>query len=44
MVGPTGVGKTTTLDSFFNYLQNISFFDEFRYRMVNEDGLKEFKK
>jgi len=41
VVGKTGSGKTTFIDSFCNYLLGIKLYDKFRYRLVDESG-KEF--
>ena len=36
VLGQTGSGKTTLLNSFVNFLLGISFFDNFRYQLVDE--------
>ena len=39
VLGQTGSGKTTLLNSFVNFLLGISFFDDFRYQLVDEQNL-----
>ena len=39
VLGQTGSGKTTLLNSFANFLLGISFFDDFRYQLVDEQDL-----
>ena len=36
MVGQTGCGKTTLLNSFINYLLGIEIDDDFRYEIIHE--------
>ena len=36
VVGGTGAGKTTLIDSFINYLFGIDFYDTFRYKLIDE--------
>ena len=40
-MGQTGAGKTTLVDSFFNYLMGIDYFDKFRYKLIDESDLVE---
>ena len=37
VIGPTGTGKTTLLNSYINYLMNIQYNDNFRYKIINEN-------
>ena len=37
IVGATGAGKTTLINSMINYLFGISFEDDFRLQMIHED-------
>ena len=39
IMGETGAGKTTYVDSFLNYLLGIDYYDKFRYKMVDESDL-----
>ena len=41
VIGQTGVGKTTLIDSFANHLLGIELFDQFRYKLVDERSLIE---
>ena len=41
IMGQTGTGKTTLVDSFINYLLGIEFYDKFRYKLVDERKLAE---
>ena len=41
VVGQTGAGKTTLIDSFVNNLLGIDLEDKFRYRLVDERNLIE---
>ena len=36
ILGPTGAGKTTLVDSFLNFLLGIEMQDNFRYKLVDE--------
>ena len=36
VVGQTGCGKTTLLNSFINYLLGIEIDDDFRYEIIHE--------
>ena len=44
VMGQTGSGKTTLVDTHLNYLLGIEFYDEFRYKFVDERGLIEERK
>ena len=37
VIGPTGTGKTTLLNSYINYLMKIKYDDNFRYKIINEN-------
>jgi len=37
VIGPTGTGKTTLLNSYINYLMKIQYNDDFRYKIINEN-------
>ena len=41
IMGQTGAGKTTLVDAYLNYLLGIDFYDEFRYKLVDERDLIE---
>jgi len=32
----TGSGKTTLIDSLLNYLLGIEYYDDFRYKLIDE--------
>jgi ABC-type multidrug transport system ATPase subunit len=36
VVGPSGAGKTTLIDSFVNSILGIEFYDNFRYKLIDE--------
>lgn len=36
VVGMTGLGKTTLLDSMLNYLLEVEYFDKFKYKLADE--------
>jgi len=40
VLGETGVGKTTLLDAFVNYLTGMNYQDTWRYKLVNENHMK----
>ena len=40
-MGETGSGKTTLMDAFVNYLAGINYGDLFRYKLVNENSIKD---
>ena len=40
VMGETGSGKTTLLDAFVNYLAGMNYEDKWRYKLVNENHLK----
>jgi len=39
VVGMTGTGKTTLIDSLINYLLGVEFYDLFRYKLIDEREL-----
>lgn len=39
-MGEIGSGKTTLLDAFVNYLAWMNYEDKWRYKLVNENHLK----
>ena len=39
VMGQTGAGKTTLVDSILNYLLGIDYYDKFRYKLVDETEL-----
>jgi ABC-type phosphonate transport system ATPase subunit len=41
VVGETGSGKTTLLDAFVNKLTGMEFSDNWRWKLVDEDHLKD---
>jgi len=41
VMGETGTGKTTLLDAFVNYLTNMNFEDQWRYKLVDENDIKD---
>ena len=41
VIGPSGAGKTTFVDSFTNYLLGIEIYDKFRYKIVDEKQIEE---
>ena len=41
MLGPSGAGKTTFVDSFANFVLGIEIYDSFRYRLVNEKQIEQ---
>lgn len=41
VMGETGSGKTTLLDAFVNYLAGMNLEDEWRYKLVNENHIKD---
>ena len=44
VIGPTGAGKTTLVDSFVNHLVGIDMYDKLRYRLVDEREIIEDRK
>ena len=40
MLGPSGAGKTTFVDSFVNFVLGIETYDKFRYRIVDEKQIE----
>ena len=40
VMGEIGSGKTTLLDAFVNYLAGMNYEDKWRYKLVNENHLK----
>ena len=41
VLGPTGAGKTTFVDSFVNFVLGIEIYDRFRYKLVDEKHIEE---
>ena len=41
VMGETGSGKTTLMDAFVNYLAGINYGDLFRYKLVDENAIKD---
>ena len=41
VLGPSGAGKTTFIDSFVNFVLGIEIYDKFRYRLVDERQIEE---
>ena len=41
VMGETGSGKTTLLDAFVNYLANMNYEDKWRYKLVDENHIKD---
>ena len=41
VMGETGSGKTTLLDAFVNYLADINYEDPWRYKLVDENHIKD---
>ena len=41
LVGGSGVGKTTLLDAFTNYLAGMHYDDTWRWKLVDEDHMKD---
>lgn len=39
VVGATGSGKTTFCDSLVNFFLGVDFYDEFRYKLIDESAL-----
>ena len=42
IIGPTGTGKTTLLNSYINYLMKIKYTDNFRYKIINENFVQSY--
>ena len=41
VIGPTGAGKTTLVDSFVNHILGIEKYDKYRYKLVDERQIAE---
>ena len=41
VMGETGSGKTTLLDAFVNYLAGMNFDDQWRYKLVDENDIRD---
>ena len=39
VIGQTGAGKTTLIDSFANFVLGIEMYDNFRYKIVDESQI-----
>ena len=35
-MGKTGVGKSTLIDSYINYLTGVDYYDKFRFKLIDE--------
>ena len=44
LVGATGSGKSTMVDSLINYIVGVNFNDPFRFSMVNLEEEEKLKK
>ena len=44
LLGEIGVGKTTLMDAFVNYMEGIEFEDEFRYKLTDEKSDGDYNK
>ena len=40
-MGETGSGKTTLIDAFVNYLASMNYEEKWRYKIFNENHLKD---
>ena len=40
-MGETGSGKNTLLDAFVNYLADMNYDDPWRYKLVDENNIKD---
>jgi GTPase SAR1 family protein len=36
VLGQTGAGKTTFVDSYINFLVGVEFYDKFRFKLIDE--------
>lgn len=41
VIGQTGTGKSTLIDSYVNYLFGIDFYDKFRYKLIDERSIRD---
>ena len=39
VIGVTGAGKTTFCDSLVNFFLDVDFYDEFRYKLIDESAI-----
>ena len=37
VIGETGSGKTTLLNAFLNYILQVNFYDNFRFKLIVEE-------
>jgi GTPase SAR1 family protein len=40
LLGQSGAGKTTFIESFLNILLGIDYYDPFRFKMIDERGME----
>lgn len=36
VMGQTGVGKSTLIDAYINYLTGVDYYDKFRFKLIDE--------